>query len=138
MPFMHRVMIYKPSCPMYYTYNFCFFYWYSSSQLSSHVTNSSITRIIFHRIVIWCRWVEIMAPIFSREAWRCTWYMIQYMGVVIPNAYGSCAIHNIFFITFQFEVHFWSAFALTGYLFFSQNDLIYAWGVDMQLGYFVQ
>ena len=24
-----------------------------------------------------CRFVEIMAPVFSREAWRCVWYMIQ-------------------------------------------------------------
>ncbi|KAJ8440361.1 hypothetical protein Cgig2_012797 [Carnegiea gigantea] len=24
-----------------------------------------------------CRWVEMMAPVFSRAAWRCTWYMIQ-------------------------------------------------------------
>ncbi|KAF6150293.1 hypothetical protein GIB67_033992 [Kingdonia uniflora] len=59
-------------------------------------------------------WVEMMAPVFSSEAWRCTWYMIQ------------------------LEVHFWSAFALTGHIFFSQNDLIHAWGVDMQLGYCAQ
>ncbi|KAJ7967953.1 Lysine ketoglutarate reductase trans-splicing-like protein, putative (DUF707) [Quillaja saponaria] len=37
-------------------------------------------------------WVEMMAPVFSREAWQCIWYMIQ-------------------------------------------NDLIHAWGLDMQLGY---
>ncbi|KAF8388578.1 hypothetical protein HHK36_027253 [Tetracentron sinense] len=40
-------------------------------------------------------WVEMMAPVFSRAAWRCAWYMIQ-------------------------------------------NDLIHAWGVDMQLGYCAQ
>ncbi|KAM7474528.1 hypothetical protein LguiB_021771 [Lonicera macranthoides] len=40
-------------------------------------------------------WVEMMAPVFSRAAWRCVWYMIQ-------------------------------------------NDLIHAWGVDMQLGYCAQ
>ncbi|KAF3599740.1 hypothetical protein F2Q69_00033442, partial [Brassica cretica] len=40
-------------------------------------------------------WVEMMAPVFSREAWRCSWYMIQ-------------------------------------------NDLIHAWGLDMQLGYCAQ
>ncbi|KAI8024471.1 hypothetical protein LOK49_LG03G03248 [Camellia lanceoleosa] len=40
-------------------------------------------------------WVEIMAPVFSRAAWQCTWYMIQ-------------------------------------------NDLIHAWGLDMQLGYCAQ
>ncbi|KAL5555138.1 hypothetical protein UlMin_037374 [Ulmus minor] len=37
-------------------------------------------------------WVEMMAPVFSRVAWRCVWYMIQ-------------------------------------------NDLIHAWGLDIQLGY---
>lgn len=40
-------------------------------------------------------WVEMMAPAFSRAAWRCAWYMIQ-------------------------------------------NDLIHAWGLDMQLGYCAQ
>ncbi|GFP80462.1 hypothetical protein PHJA_000189600 [Phtheirospermum japonicum] len=40
-------------------------------------------------------WVEMMAPVFSRSAWRCVWYMIQ-------------------------------------------NDLIHAWGLDMQLGYCAQ
>uniref|UniRef100_A0A2P2L4M7 Uncharacterized protein LOC103321836 isoform X2 n=1 Tax=Rhizophora mucronata TaxID=61149 RepID=A0A2P2L4M7_RHIMU len=24
-----------------------------------------------------CRFVEIMAPVFSRDAWRCVWHMIQ-------------------------------------------------------------
>ncbi|KAG4203260.1 hypothetical protein ERO13_A05G390900v2 [Gossypium hirsutum] len=41
------------------------------------------------------RWIEMMAPVFSRAAWRCVWYMIQ-------------------------------------------NDLIHAWGLDMQLGYCAQ
>ncbi|CAK9134201.1 unnamed protein product [Ilex paraguariensis] len=36
-----------------------------------------------------------MAPVFSRKAWRCAWYMIQ-------------------------------------------NDLIHAWGLDVQLGYCAQ
>ncbi|RDX72885.1 hypothetical protein CR513_47575, partial [Mucuna pruriens] len=40
-------------------------------------------------------WIEMMAPVFSRSAWRCVWYMIQ-------------------------------------------NDLIHAWGLDMQLGYCAQ
>ncbi|XP_047311029.1 uncharacterized protein LOC124914507 isoform X2 [Impatiens glandulifera] len=40
-------------------------------------------------------WVEMMAPVFSRAAWQCAWYMIQ-------------------------------------------NDLIHAWGLDMQLGYCAQ
>ncbi|VVB12574.1 unnamed protein product [Arabis nemorensis] len=40
-------------------------------------------------------WVEMMAPVFSRAAWRCSWYMVQ-------------------------------------------NDLIHAWGLDVQLGYCAQ
>uniref|UniRef100_A0A7C8YYX4 Uncharacterized protein n=2 Tax=Opuntia streptacantha TaxID=393608 RepID=A0A7C8YYX4_OPUST len=40
-------------------------------------------------------WIEVMAPVFSRPAWRCVWYMIQ-------------------------------------------NDLIHAWGLDIQLGYCAQ
>lgn len=40
-------------------------------------------------------WIELMAPVFSRAAWRCSWHMIQ-------------------------------------------NDLIHAWGLDMQLGYCAQ
>lgn len=23
------------------------------------------------------RWIEVMAPVFSKAAWRCVWYMIQ-------------------------------------------------------------
>ncbi|KAK2402472.1 hypothetical protein QL285_051988 [Trifolium repens] len=37
-------------------------------------------------------WIEVMAPVFSKAAWRCVWHMIQ-------------------------------------------NDLVHAWGLDMQLGY---
>ncbi|KAL4304458.1 hypothetical protein GQ457_10G015160 [Hibiscus cannabinus] len=40
-------------------------------------------------------WIEMMAPVFSRAAWRCVWYMVQ-------------------------------------------NDLIHAWGIDMQVGYCAQ
>nr|XP_028963278.1 uncharacterized protein LOC103421429 isoform X4 [Malus domestica] len=40
-------------------------------------------------------WVEMMAPVFSRSAWQCVWYMIQ-------------------------------------------NDLVHAWGLDVQLGYCAQ
>ncbi|XP_019193943.1 PREDICTED: uncharacterized protein LOC109187957 isoform X2 [Ipomoea nil] len=39
--------------------------------------------------------IEVMAPVFSKAAWRCVWYMIQ-------------------------------------------NDLIHAWGLDMQLGHCAQ
>ncbi|KAL9677249.1 hypothetical protein QQ045_005477 [Rhodiola kirilowii] len=40
-------------------------------------------------------WIEVMAPVFSKAAWQCVWYMIQ-------------------------------------------NDLIHAWGLDIQLGYCAQ
>ncbi|KAL3523330.1 hypothetical protein ACH5RR_016164 [Cinchona calisaya] len=40
-------------------------------------------------------WIEVMAPVFSKAAWPCVWYLIQ-------------------------------------------NDLIHAWGLDMQLGYCAQ
>ena len=34
--------------------------------------------LICGKCVTWlCRWVELMAPVFSRSAWRCSWYMIQ-------------------------------------------------------------
>ncbi|KAL8557842.1 hypothetical protein ACS0TY_005079 [Phlomoides rotata] len=39
--------------------------------------------------------IEVMAPVFSKAAWRCVWYMMQ-------------------------------------------NDLIHAWGLDLQLGYCAQ
>lgn len=29
------------------------------------------------RWTICFRWIEMMAPVFSRPAWRCVWYMIQ-------------------------------------------------------------
>ncbi|KAJ0972586.1 hypothetical protein J5N97_020545 [Dioscorea zingiberensis] len=41
------------------------------------------------------RWVEMMAPVFSRAAWHCVWHLLQ-------------------------------------------NDLIHAWGLDMQLHYCAQ
>ncbi|BBG96232.1 Protein of unknown function D [Prunus dulcis] len=52
-------------------------------------------------------WVEMMAPVFSRAAWQCVWYMIQ------KGQSRSLAIKYI-------------------------NDLIHAWGLDVQLGYCAQ
>lgn len=43
-----------------------------SVTLSDGVVNS--LRILFP---CECRFVEIMAPVFSRDAWRCAWHMIQ-------------------------------------------------------------
>jgi hypothetical protein len=35
----------------------------------------SLDPLSFARFLI--RFIEIMAPVFSREAWRCVWHMIQ-------------------------------------------------------------
>ncbi|KAF6140374.1 hypothetical protein GIB67_005299 [Kingdonia uniflora] len=86
-------------------------------------------------------WVEMMAPVFSREAWRCTWYMIQRTPSRTANASPSSLDVNRqeeARAALKLEIHFWSAFSLTGYLFCSQNGLIHAWGVDMQLSYCAQ
>ncbi|KAF8402241.1 hypothetical protein HHK36_013193 [Tetracentron sinense] len=54
-------------------------------------------------------WVEMMAPVFSRETWRYTWHMTQ--GCTVISLYSN---------------FLW---------FLLQNDLIHAWGLDKQLGY---
>lgn len=35
------------------------------------------------------RFVEIMAPVFSRNAWRCVWYMIQ-----VDNLFDSLCCYG--------------------------------------------
>lgn len=35
------------------------------------------------------RFVEIMAPVFSREAWRCVWHMIQVSIIKYPSIHCS-------------------------------------------------
>lgn len=37
-----------------------------------------------------CRWIEMMAPVFSRAAWRCVWYMIQ-----VPYFYLDPLFHEL-------------------------------------------
>ncbi|XP_050384272.1 uncharacterized protein LOC126800891 isoform X2 [Argentina anserina] len=61
---------------------------YSKSEIHHQIT-ARVKGSVVHR------WIELMAPVFSRAAWRCVWYMIQ-------------------------------------------NNLIHAWGLDMQLGYCAQ
>ncbi|THG06582.1 hypothetical protein TEA_029082 [Camellia sinensis var. sinensis] len=51
----------------------------SEGSIKMAVEGAMITAQLLH---VWGRvsqplWVEIMAPVFSRAAWRCTWYMIQ-------------------------------------------------------------
>lgn len=33
------------------------------------------------------RFVEIMAPVFSRDAWRCVWHMLQVFSIFISPIY---------------------------------------------------
>ncbi|KAI7745796.1 hypothetical protein M8C21_008941 [Ambrosia artemisiifolia] len=49
-------------------------------------------------------WVEMMAPVFSKAAWRCAWYLIQKVGVVdaeyivhlgVPSLGGSNHASNV-------------------------------------------
>lgn len=47
----------------------------------------------FYSIFVLNRWVEMMAPVFSRAAWRCVWYMIQ----VTINYYIKCCPFLFFF-----------------------------------------
>ena len=41
--------------------------------------------------LLFCRFVEIMAPVFSREAWRCVWHMIQVQRMTLTweNVVGA-------------------------------------------------
>lgn len=40
-----------------------------------------------------CSWVEMMAPVFSRAAWRCVWHMIQVLT-------RSTSLQRLFFAVF--------------------------------------
>ncbi|KAK8522402.1 hypothetical protein V6N12_056111 [Hibiscus sabdariffa] len=73
-------------------------------------------------------WVEMMGPVFSRAAWRCAWYMIQ----VRTTKYVLRALRPQPYCLHIDRV-FYDIMAL-----FSANDLIHAWGLDMQLGYCAQ
>ena len=41
-----------------------------------------------------CRFVEVMAPVFSREAWRCVWHMIQ-VGMCVTIKFECSRIKYI-------------------------------------------
>jgi len=36
-------------------------------------------------VYIHCRFVEGMAPVFSRSAWHCTWHLIQVAYTLFRN-----------------------------------------------------
>ncbi|RYR60954.1 hypothetical protein Ahy_A04g018041 [Arachis hypogaea] len=59
------------------------------------------------------RWVEIMAPVFSREAWRCVWYMVQNDLVHawgLDKQLGYCAqgdrTQNVGVVDAEYIVHY--------------------------------
>ncbi|XLS91423.1 hypothetical protein HN51_067431 [Arachis hypogaea] len=58
-------------------------------------------------------WVEIMAPVFSREAWRCVWYMVQNDLVHawgLDKQLGYCAqgdrTQNVGVVDAEYIVHY--------------------------------
>ncbi|KAI4384198.1 hypothetical protein MLD38_002383 [Melastoma candidum] len=62
------------------------------------------------------RFVEIMAPVFSKEAWRCVWHMLQVYS--LPKC----------FLNHGFVSHFGDCSTV-----FLQNDLVHGWGIDFAL-----
>ncbi|RAL39432.1 hypothetical protein DM860_002965 [Cuscuta australis] len=71
--------------------------------------------------------VEGMAPVFSRRAWRCVWYLIQ----VIINLYRN---EKIPFRLLQKDIVFEIFIQCVVW----QNDLVLGWGMDMKFGYCAQ
>ncbi|MED6196576.1 hypothetical protein PIB30_048729 [Stylosanthes scabra] len=58
-------------------------------------------------------WVEMMAPVFSREAWRCVWYMVQNDLVHawgLDKQLGYCAqgdrTQNVGIVDAEYIVHY--------------------------------
>lgn len=48
------------------------------------------------------RFVEIMAPVFSRDAWRCVWHMIQVYYTFI--AVDSKATSSVNMLCYFFDL----------------------------------
>ncbi|XP_022739340.1 uncharacterized protein LOC111291704 isoform X2 [Durio zibethinus] len=62
--------------------------------------------------------VEIMATVFSRDAWRCVWHMIQVSSELIFS--GCCHFSAFPCLLYKFS-------------FKMQNDLVHGWGLDFAL-----
>lgn len=76
------------------------------------------------RSYLWIsRFVEIMAPVFSREAWRCVWHMIQ---VFFWRPTSMNLIKNAISFSFRWQWTYSSSEM-------SQNDLVHGWGLDLAL-----
>ncbi|KAF6151825.1 hypothetical protein GIB67_010399 [Kingdonia uniflora] len=71
---------------------------YMIRAVSSNASDNVYCTLLAHSAVhgAMAGWVEMMAPIFSREAWRCMWYMIQ-NGLIhawgVDMQLGYCAQH---------------------------------------------
>lgn len=66
------------------------------------------------------RFVEVMAPVFSRKSWNCVWQMIQVFILTIELLYFNL-ITTLKFISPKFTKKF---------ILFFQNDLVHGWGLD--------
>ena len=45
--------------------------------------NCHVAKKFHYGINLLNSWVEMMAPVFSRAAWKCVWHMIQVLQLVI-------------------------------------------------------
>lgn len=63
----------------------------------NNLTHTENKGFLYLRCFSYCRWVEMMAPVFSKAAWRCSWYLIQndlIHGWGIDFQLGYCAQAN--------------------------------------------
>lgn len=78
-------------------------------------------------ILGYCRFVEIMAPVFSRKAWRCIWYIIQ-----VHNCDHWQFTSFTLIETMDTESCLLSSNICHACLWL-QNDLVHGWGLDFAL-----
>lgn len=65
------------------------------------------------------RFVEIMAPVFSRDAWRCVWHMTQ--------------VYKILSFRFKLVQVLSLQATMKNFYLLLQNDLVHGWGLDFAL-----
>ena len=46
-------------------------------------------------LIFFYRFVEIMAPVFSRDAWRCVWHLIQACVLLRVESYFNQSINAL-------------------------------------------
>jgi len=67
-----------------------------------------------------------MAPVFSRDAWRCVWHMIQVKCLLFLFSFA-----NIHWPVVQ--CLFKRSLIMSAPLWAFQNDLVHGWGLDFAL-----